>query len=91
MHTALVIGAGFVLLGICLGVGRLIGGPGPAPLATAARSFVPVWFVAALINLWVGVSQAGYTVAEELPVLAVVFAVPAAVALFLWRRFLKSA
>jgi hypothetical protein len=91
MHTALVIGAGFALLGICLGIGRLIGGPGPAPLATAARSFVPVWFVSALINLWVGVSQAGYTIAEELPVLAVVFGVPAAVALLLWRRFLKLA
>ena len=90
MHTALVIGAGFLLLGICLGVGRLIGGPGPAPLATAARSFVPVWFVGALINLWVGVSQAGYTIAEELPVLAVVFGVPAAVALFLWRRLLTK-
>jgi hypothetical protein len=91
MHTALAIGAGFALLGICLGIGRLIGGPGPAPLATAARSFVPVWFVSALINLWVGVSQAGYTIAEELPVLAVVFGVPAAVALLLWRRFLKLA
>jgi hypothetical protein len=90
MHTALVIGAGFLLLGICLGVGRLIGGPGPAPLATAARSFVPVWLVGSLINLWIGVSQAGYTIAEELPVLAVVFGVPAAVALFLWRKFLKS-
>jgi hypothetical protein len=88
MHTALVIGAGFLLLGICLAAGRLIGGPGPAPLASAARSFIPVWFVGAMINLWVGVSQAGYTVAEELPVMALVFFVPAAVAFGLWRMWL---
>ena len=49
---------------------------------------MPVWFVGSLINIWVGVSQAGYTIADELPVLAVVFGVPAAVALFLWRRWL---
>ena len=91
MHTVLVIGAGFLLLGICLGIGRLIGGPGPAPLAAAASSFVPVWLFGSLINMWVGVSQAGYSIADELPVLAVVFALPAAVALFLWRRWLSDA
>jgi hypothetical protein len=90
MHTALVIAAGFLLLGICLGAGRLIGGPGPAPLASAARSFIPVWFVGAMINLWVGVSQAGYSVAEELPIMGVVFVVPAAVAVVLWRWWLAQ-
>jgi hypothetical protein len=89
MHTALVIAAGFLLLGICLAVGRLIGGPGPVPLASAARSFIPVWFVGAMINLWVGVSQAGYSLGEELPIFGVVFAVPAVVAFVLWRRWLR--
>jgi hypothetical protein len=90
MHTVLVIGAGFVLLGICLGIGRLIGGPGPASLASAARSFVPVWLFGSLINMWVGVSQAGYSIAEELPVLGVVFSIPALVAIVLWRRWLRE-
>jgi hypothetical protein len=90
MHTILVIAAGLLLLGICLALGRLIGGPGPAPLATAARSFVPVWLFGSLINMWVGVSQAGYSLAEELPVLGVVFAVPAVVAVVLWRRWLSE-
>lgn len=90
MHTALVIAAGLILLGLCLAVGRLIGGPGPAPLASAARSFIPVWFVGAMVNLWVGVSQAGYSLAEELPIMAIVFAVPAAVAFVLWRRWLSK-
>ena len=36
--------------------------------------------------MWVGVTRAGYSVAEEAPIFLVVFVVPAAVALFiLWR------
>src|SRR5207244_683576 len=55
-------------------------------LATAAKVFIPIWLVAAGINMWVGVSKAGYSVAEEAPVFLVVFAVPAVVALVvLWR------
>ena len=46
-----------------------------------------MWFAASVYNLYVGVSTAGYTVAEETPILFVVFGVPAAVALFLWWRF----
>ena len=42
---------------------------------------MPVWAGVALVNLWVGVTKAGYTLAQELPILAVVFAVPAVVAL----------
>jgi hypothetical protein len=86
MHTLIVTGAGFALLGVCLAIGRLIGGGGRAPLATAARSFVPLWFVASVLNMSVGVLGAGYSVADELPIFALVFAAPAAIALFLaWR------
>ena len=49
-------------------------------LATAAKAFIPVWLIAAAINIWAGVSRAGYSVAEEFPVFAVIFAIPAAVA-----------
>jgi hypothetical protein len=35
--------------------------------------------------MWIGVARAGYTVAEEAPIFALVFAVPAAVAvLVVW-------
>jgi hypothetical protein len=37
-------------------------------------------------NMWVGVSRAGYAVREELPILLLVFAVPALLAgLLYWR------
>ena len=85
MHMAMVIGGGVVLLGLFLLFGKLCGGAEPA-FATAARLFVPAWLAIALTNMWVGVTKAGYSVREELPILAVVFVVPAALALLVaWR------
>jgi hypothetical protein len=40
-----------------------------------------------VFNLWVGVSHAGYSVREELPILLLLFAVPAAVALLVRWKF----
>ena len=36
------------------------------------------------VNMWLGVSKAGYTVADEAPVFALVFDVPAGVAAVVW-------
>jgi hypothetical protein len=52
-------------------------------MRTAARSFIPLWLLAAAVNMYIGVTQAGYTVAQELPIFGVIFAVPAAVAYML--------
>ena len=82
MHTIMVVLGGFLLLVICLLAGRLM-----KTMAIAALIFIPIWFGAALINLWIGVSRAGYSVAEELPIFLVVFAIPAVVALFIWWKF----
>src|SRR2546428_2228097 len=80
IHTLKVIAGGFVLLGVCLLIGRWLGGPTPAiGMIGAVKVFIPLWLVAAGINMWVGVSKAGYSVAEEAPIFLVVFAVPAAV------------
>lgn len=81
MHSLRVIGAGLALLAAFLIVARLSGGSGSALPARAALWFVPVWLAAAVLNLWIGVTQAGYTVAQELPILLVVFGIPAAAAL----------
>ncbi len=82
MHTIMVVLGGFLLLVICLLAGRLM-----KTMAIAALIFIPIWFGAALINLWIGVSRAGYSVAEELPIFLMVFAIPAVVALFIWWKF----
>jgi len=73
---------GFLLLGACLLAGRLM-----KTMPIAALIFIPIWLGAAAINMWLGVSRAGYSVAEELPVFLLVFAIPAAVALFVWWKF----
>jgi hypothetical protein len=82
MHMLQVIGAGALLLAVFALFGRLWGHDA-AGVATGAKLFVPVWFAIAIVNLWVGVTRAGYTVREELPILLVVFAVPALLALLL--------
>jgi hypothetical protein len=69
----------------------LTGGAGAAmvtkTMSIAALIFIPIWLGAALINLWIGVSRAGYSVAEELAIFLGVFAIPAVVALFIWWKF----
>lgn len=86
MHVAMVIGGGVVLLGVFLLFGKLWGADAAA-LALAAKGFIPVWLVVSTINMWVGVTHAGYSVREELPILVIVFLVPAALAaLAIWRN-----
>lgn len=85
MHVAMVIGTGVLLLCVFAMFGWLWGAS-TAGIAQAARGFIPVWLVIASVNMWVGVSHAGYTVRQEAPILVLVFAVPAAVAAVLaWR------
>ena len=86
-HTLRVIAGGLALLGLFLVAGRVFGGAAPAPsIAAAARWFIPFWLIAAGLNLWIGVTKAGYSVAEEAPIFLVVFALPGLIAaLVAWR------
>ncbi|PYE16187.1 hypothetical protein C7410_13034 [Paraburkholderia silvatlantica] len=85
MHMLLVIVGGLVLQGVFVLSGWLWGG-NAAGMAMAAKVFVPIWLIVAIVNLWIGVSHAGYGVREEFPILLVVFLVPAAfAALVIWR------
>jgi hypothetical protein len=52
--------------------------------------FIGIWFLVALGNLIYGVAQAGYSLAEEAPIAAVVFLPPAAAASFVWWRTRQS-
>lgn len=79
MHMLLVMAGGVILLGVFALFGKLWGAD-VAGIAAGARLFIPVWLVVAITNMWVGVTKAGYTVTQELPILAVVFIVPAILA-----------
>jgi hypothetical protein len=86
---AMVIAGGILLLGVFLLFGKLWGGDASGS-ATTAKIFIPVWLAVAIVNLWVGVSKAGYTVREELPIFLIVFALPAGAAAFAIWQFSRS-
>jgi hypothetical protein len=87
MRSVAIIVGGLLLLGVFVIVGRWLGGPTAESTSLAARVFLPVWLVLALINMWIGVSRAGYTVSEELPIFAAIFGLPGLAAAFIWWRF----
>ena len=68
-------------------MGRVFATQYPEASRIATISYVVVWFVVAGANMWVGVSKAGYSVADELPIFLLIFGVPAALALVLRWQF----
>jgi hypothetical protein len=91
MPTITAIGLGLVLLAVCLLIGSRFGRPNQAAgLAKASRAFVPLWLLAAAINMWLGVQRTGQSIADQLQTFALVFAVPTVVALLVWWRFSRA-
>jgi hypothetical protein len=86
MHMIMVTGGGLVLLGLFLLLARSWGSD-RAIMGLAAKAFIPVWLTISLVNLWIGVRYAGYTVLQELPILVVIFGIPAAMAIAVIRRY----
>ena len=76
MHVLMVVAGGLILLGVFVLFGWLWGA-NAAGMALAAKVFLPAWLLIAAVNMWVGVAHAGYSAREELPILLLVFAVPA--------------
>ncbi len=86
MRTGFVILIGFALWGACLGVAKLLGGGSVPAFIRATRTFAVVWFMVAVMNMWVGVTQEGYSAGEELPIFLLIFGVPGGIALVvIWR------
>lgn len=79
MHVIMVIVGGVALLGIFVLFGWLWG-TSAYSMVLGAKVFVPVWLLVALINMWVGMAFAGYTLRQEAPILLIVFVVPTIVA-----------
>jgi hypothetical protein len=81
MRTAQVLLVGFLLLAASILLGRLFEAEYQSARLTARVGFVLIWLTLTLFNMWVGVTKAGYMVAEELPIFFMLLGVPAAVAL----------
>lgn len=88
MRTGLFLVAGFLLLAASFLLGKLFSANYPGATSLATIFYVVLWIVIAGANMWVGVAKAGYPVAEELPIFALILGVPAAVAIVLkWKVF----
>ena len=86
MRTGLFLIARFLMLAAALLLGRLFSANYPGATLVATVAYVALWFAIAAANMWIGVARAGYSVAEELPIFALIFALPAAVAILLkWK------
>ena len=88
MRTVIILIGGFVLWAIYLGIAKLISGAGTSSLRTATAAVIGTWFVVAAANMWVGVSRAGYSFQEELPIFLLIFLLPVAIAVFVKWKFL---
>jgi len=88
MRTAMIIIVGLIVWAACLGIAKFVDSGSTSSLGRATKAFAMIWFMVAALNLWVGVSQAGYPVSEELPIFVLIFAVPVGVAVIAKWKFL---
>jgi hypothetical protein len=88
MRTIQFLVAGLLLMGGFLLLGKLFSGQFADALRVATWIFVVVWLAVAAVNMWAGVAKGGYSVADELPIFLLIFALPAGLAVLLKWRFL---
>ena len=86
MRTLLFLIAGVMLLAAFLLLAKLFSASVTDAPRVALISFVVVWLIISWLNMWIGVTRAGYSIVEELPIFLLIFGVPAvAAALLKWR------
>jgi hypothetical protein len=87
MRTLIFVVGGFALWAVGQGVAKLLGSAALSA-TTVTMAFAIVWFVAAAVNMWVGVYKAGYTFREELPIFCLIFLLPVVAAVVVNWKFL---
>jgi hypothetical protein len=88
MRTAVIILAGFLVWGVCLGIAKVAAEGSESSMNLATGIFAVLWFVVAVVNMWMGVTKAGYSFWEELPIFLVIFFLPVLVAVVVKWKFL---
>jgi hypothetical protein len=88
MRTVLLLSSGLFLMASFLIAAKLFSEHYPAAPNWGIAIGLAIWLTIAATNMWIGVSKAGYAVADEFPILLLLLAVPAAVAVLVrWRFF----
>jgi hypothetical protein len=83
MHTLMWLVGGLVVLGIFVLAAVMLG----RRVADGARVFIWPWLAASVVNMLIGMYWASVPFSVELPVLVVVFGVPAAAAWYITKKF----
>ena len=87
MRTVTILVCGLLILAGLFLYSRLFVLHYPHATTWATWGFVAIWLLATVFNLWVGVSHAGYSALEELPIMLLLFAVPTATAMLTRWKF----
>jgi len=88
MRTTLFLVSGLLLMASALIAAKLFSEHIPSAPNWALAGALAIWFTITGANMWIGVTKAGYSVADELPILLLLFIVPAAAAMLVrWRFF----
>jgi len=90
MRTTLLVVGGLFLLLFFVVVGGYAGGTANASMARAALYYLVVWFIVAAVNMGLGLKRDLRPMADEGPTFAIVFLIPAVVALFVWWRLSRG-
>jgi hypothetical protein len=88
MRTILFLVAGLFLMASLLIVAKMFSEHFPSAPNWAVALGLSLWLMITATNMWIGVSKPGYSVADELPILLLLFAVPAAAVVLVRWRFL---
>jgi hypothetical protein len=87
MRTAMILAVGMLLLAASVIFGRLFAQYYPGAMTWATGAFLTLWLLATGFNLWVGVNKAGYSFGEELPIMLLLFLLPAVSAILIRWKF----
>jgi hypothetical protein len=88
MRTALFLTSGLLFFSSVLILARLFSEHFPSAPNVALALGLGLWLAATGTNMWIGVSKAGYSVADELPVFLLLFLIPAVAGVLIRWRFL---
>jgi hypothetical protein len=88
MRTAIIIICGIVIWAVSLVLANRLGKPGGTAVADATLAFITFWLLAMATSMWIGAAEAHYTIRQALPIFALSFGIPAAIAaLVKWKFF----
>ena len=86
MRTTLFLISGLLLMSSLLIPAKMFSEHFPSALNWALALGFGLWLAVTGINMWIGVSKAGYSINEKLPIFALLFLVPVVVAVLVrWR------